>query len=144
MNTESKPEMVSVPREFLDAVKEMLNDDPGWTAKRLLDLLAATPAPAPQEAAHRKFFSYSDDGFLETFDTLEKAAAQAEISLNNCRDEAPEGWSEEVVNICYGEILGHIVETEHRPAKQGDQCFPDCADYVDYALVEVKDTPEPK
>ena len=63
---------------------------------------------------------------------FDEAKARADKALDMDRDEAAEGWSEEVTQICWGEVRGRVVETERRPVTPEDNL--DCDEVVDYAL----------
>jgi hypothetical protein len=66
-----------------------------------------------------RFFSYSPNGSgLEFHATAEEAQAEAESQLDEERDLAGEGWSEEVGSICWGEVRQRAVCTEV-PAEEG-------------------------
>jgi hypothetical protein len=39
--------------------------------------------------------------------------------------------------VCWGVILGEIVETESRPSTPDDPCHPDCSQFVEYELRDV-------
>lgn len=82
------------------------------------------------------FFSYDHEDGIEFHETAEEAKARAEKALDMDRDEAAEGWSEEVTQICWGEVRGRVVETERRPVTPEDNL--DCDEVVDYAM---QDTP---
>jgi len=85
-----------------------------------------------------KYFSYdpNGDGF-QTHETSEEAKKVAEDALENEREEAIEEWNEEVTEICWGEIKQHIAETNRRPINDQDPCRFNCAEYVEYELVEI-------
>lgn len=85
-----------------------------------------------------KWFSYDPDDGFEIHATEAKARARAEHSLSRYRDDAGDGWPEELDSICYGRVGGRVVETERRPATEDDG-IPGCDEYVDYALEETPD-----
>ena len=89
---------------------------------------------------------WSDDGEDVYFhDTADEAIAKCEEALEWHRDNASEGWPEEIENICWGKVLGHVVESErreHLPTCNSEDCDEDCpvqSTYVDYELVELKE-----
>ena len=60
----------------------------------------------------KRFFYYDPDGNGFTLcDTLEEAKSAVVKILDSCRADAPDGWADDMENICYGEIKGGIVET---------------------------------
>jgi hypothetical protein len=57
-----------------------------------------------------KFFSYDpDDGFL-LHETEQKAKQHAQKLIDSYRDDAPEGWPDEVEEACWGELRQQAVE----------------------------------
>jgi hypothetical protein len=83
-----------------------------------------------------RFFSYDPDNGFETHQTLEQAKSAAGKCLGSYRDDAHEGWADEVTGICWGEIKQIIAETERRPRTDEDNCDPDLDEFVDYKLVD--------
>lgn len=81
------------------------------------------------------WFSWdTEDGGIAFHETEAAAKAAAEASLAAERDLAGEGWSENVEDICWGKVLGRVVETDRRPA--GPEAGYD--ETVDYALRDVE------
>lgn len=67
----------------------------------------------------QRFFSYSPNGSgLEFHATAEEAQAKADAELDEERDNSGDGWSEEVDQICWGEVRQRAVCTEV-PAEEG-------------------------
>ena len=85
-----------------------------------------------------KWFSYDHDDGFEIHAAEAEARERAEHRLSLYRDDAGDGWPEEVDSICYGRVGGRVVETERRPATEDDG-IPGCDEYVDYALEETPD-----
>lgn len=84
-----------------------------------------------------RFFAYDPETGFETFDTVEKAIAHAEECIQWYRDEAAEGWGEQVDQVCWGEIKGETVQVDRREASKDEA---DRFDYwCDYALKDVTD-----
>lgn len=86
----------------------------------------------------KKYFSNDPCGAgLEFHETAEAARAAAQEALDGERDHADEGWSEEVNDICWGEIVQCAVETSRRPFDP-DKDAPTCPgtfdEFVDYGL----------
>jgi len=73
-----------------------------------------------------QYFSYCDGDF-QTHETAEEAKETAEECLSYFRDVAGEGWSDESMNICWGEVRQHVEVTMERPVEPGD-CV---AKYID-------------
>lgn len=58
------------------------------------------------------YFSYSAEGDFELHQTVDEARKAAEISLQNCSEEAADySWSDTVQDICFGKILGEVRQT---------------------------------
>ena len=75
--------------------------------------LYAGAAPAAVAPQGTKFFSASNEG-LDEHDTAEAAQNEAQSIIDMYREEAADGWPEEVDSVCWGVILGKAVE---RPVK---------------------------
>lgn len=85
------------------------------------------------------YFSYDPEGAGFMFhDTETEAKAAAETSLQDERDCAPEGWSENVELICWGEVVQRVKETMSRPATEEDGLSSGIEIYADYELLPVK------
>lgn len=65
------------------------------------------------------WFAFDGAGF-ETFDKEEDARKHAHKSLEYHFDNAAEGWGEESLNICWGEIRQHVEITSSRPRTEED------------------------
>ena len=83
-----------------------------------------------------RFFSHCPDCGFDTHPTAEKATEAAEGHLDHFREEAGDGWSEDVTGICWGEITQEVVETERRPRTDEDMCSPEFDEIVDYGLMD--------
>lgn len=87
------------------------------------------------------YFSYCPDGGFETHRTELQAKTSAEESLSYFRENACDGWSEEVDGICWGKISQdtHIVSsmTIKEAEAEGIIVSSDCSRVVDYGLVKV-------
>lgn len=83
------------------------------------------------------FFSYCPyDGFA-THETAEQAKAQAEANLEPFADEACDGWSEEVDQICWGEIKGTCQVIRRRPIDPANYKEKNFTEIIDYGIVDV-------
>lgn len=86
------------------------------------------------------WFSYDQNEGLLFHDTEQEARASAELFLDSYRDEAPDGWAEEVTQICWGRVYGDVREVERRPRNEDDVCVSsEIEEIVDYALVDDPD-----
>lgn len=67
-----------------------------------------------------KFFSYDPDVGMEFYATAEEARLRAMENLELHRDEAADdGWSEEIGELCWGEIKQAAIETERKSDDSG-------------------------
>ena len=57
-----------------------------------------------------KFFSYDPDDGFEVHETEEEAKMCAQKTIDRYRDDATDGWSEEVEYVCWGELRQQAVE----------------------------------
>jgi len=82
------------------------------------------------------WFCIDSCGDVKTFDTPEDAKKAAVDCLDSERQEASEGWSEEVTQIMWGKVLGKIEETLRRPRTDEDHFVSAiCDEVVDYEVV---------
>jgi hypothetical protein len=82
------------------------------------------------------FFSYDPNDGFDTHETADQAMAAAEKALDRYRNEAPDGWDEDVTGVCWGEIKQITVETERRPRTDDDICEPCLLEIIDYGLMD--------
>jgi hypothetical protein len=82
-----------------------------------------------------KFFSYDHEDGIAFHETAEEAKARAEKCFQYDIDDAPEGWHEEVENICWGTVNQKITETSRKKAEGGKGYDEE----VDYKLLNVND-----
>ncbi|HDR2474177.1 TPA: hypothetical protein QCI26_003912 [Enterobacter soli] len=87
------------------------------------------------------FFSYDSSGCYEEHDTAEKAVAYAEDSISAYRDNAPDGWSDEVGSVVWGVIMQRATMTGLRPVTEDDKVAPFIDDWCDYTLLPDIETP---
>lgn len=87
------------------------------------------------------FFSYDSSCSYEEHDTADKAAAYAEDSISEYRDNAPDGWSDEVGSVVWGVILQRATMTGLRPVTEDDNVAPDIEEWCDYTLLPGLETP---
>ena len=82
-----------------------------------------TPETPPGSAPCRgsdTWFSYDPGNGFEWHATEVQAKDAAENALGYYRDEAVEGWDEEVDQVCWGRIIGQVQETSRikKPPKE--------------------------
>lgn len=82
-----------------------------------IELQQSTAPQATLAAAHpakgipaRKFFSFNTSDDLEIHDTADAARAKAQEAIDLYREDAAEGWDEDVSRVCWGEVLEEAVE----------------------------------
>ena len=86
----------------------------------------------------QKWFAVDSLDNMEVFDNPEDAKKYAEDALGWSRDNACDGWSEEVTNIMWGRINGRVEETLRRDRTEDDVMVPpDCDEIVDYEVVSM-------
>lgn len=83
------------------------------------------------------FFCVDSCGDLHEFDRLQQAIDHAEENLDYERDNAGDGWSEEIHQIHYGKILGGVFETMRRDRKEHEP--EEWNEVVDYAIKPLND-----
>lgn len=85
--------------------------------------------PSPAARGSEKWFSYDPDNGFETHETEAKARANAEESLHWHKQEAADnGWDENVTQICWGKIMGQVVQTSRETKPPPDQLDEDGCD----------------
>jgi hypothetical protein len=118
----------------------------GWNqVGEMMEAWRAANTPAPSagvsvsegESVKDGFFAHDGDN-NELFDTLAEAKAAAQSALDYYKDDAPEGWNDNCLNICYGIVVAKVEITESRDATPEDPCWPDCAGFEERDLVEIQ------
>lgn len=80
-----------------------------------------------------RFFMYSPSTDFEWYVTAESAKEAANAEIDSYRDEAGDGWNEDVECVCWGEIRQDTRAVSDEPAPPGSTCDRT----VDYALVDM-------
>lgn len=103
--------------------------------------------------AGRKFFMYSDDSGFETFETQEEAVKAAQEMIDDCREDAYDGWPEEADTIRWGVVMqqateadfqkpspenGWVGSSDYRLLPEGIDTASSCVNYEDYAALAVE------
>lgn len=86
------------------------------------------------ELVAREFFAYDPECGFETFKTEAEAKKYAQDSIDSYREEASEGWSELVNNVCWGIVLGTTREVALPDEYNGRNGLADDMKPVDYVL----------
>lgn len=76
-----------------------------------------------------KFFCYCPDAGFDTFETEKEAKESAETSIDWYRDNAEEGWNEEVNQVCWGEIKQQASICNEMPASKDNRYCETTCDY---------------
>lgn len=76
--------------------------------------LAAVVAENAGLKAGEKFFMYSDDSGFETYKTQEEAIKAAQEMIDDCREDAYDGWPEEADTIRWGLVIQQATETDFK------------------------------
>ncbi|RMC99933.1 hypothetical protein EAY64_06405 [Aquitalea palustris] len=103
-----------------------------------LPTLHEAQQPAPDgEAVACKFFAYEPDNGFETYNTKAEAKQAAQDSIDSYREDAADGWPDEVENVYWGVVLG---TTKQVPVPDdgydGSHGIADSGPFVDYVLTE--------
>lgn len=87
------------------------------------------------------YFSYDSDSGFETHETKEEAEKSASDMIDYYRNNASEGWSDEVESVCWGVVKQESKMTEPKPItdkQRGElNISPDCDHICDYYLNDV-------
>ena len=88
-----------------------------------------------------RFYSYDPDEGFEEHNTADEASDRAEAALEACREQAPDGWPEEVHGIHWGRILPleTIVETRGTQEQDAYAQAKGCSYWCDYHLAAQPD-----
>lgn len=82
------------------------------------------------------FFSYCPENGFETHETAALAKEAAEANLEPFADEAVDGWSEQVDQICWGEIKGTCQVISRRPIDPESGRESQFTEIIDYGIVD--------
>lgn len=77
-----------------------------------------------------KYFAYHPDAGFYTYPTAELAKEDAELWIEEYREAADDGWSEDVENICWGEIKQQATEIKTGAMIMFDGEESEAIDYV--------------
>ena len=67
----------------------------------------------------QRFFTVYEDGSFQTHATAKEAKDEAEAALEESRDSAGDGWSEDVHNICWGRSEEQVTRVSAKKAPEG-------------------------
>ncbi|BCQ90370.1 TPA: hypothetical protein O5I88_000653 [Salmonella enterica] len=81
------------------------------------------------------YFAYDTDGGFTNHDTAERAQEEAQNAIEYFRENACDGWSDEVDSVCWGAIIQQAEKVDERPVTSEDKCASHIECYCDYALL---------
>lgn len=87
------------------------------------------------------FFAYSSECGYEEFDTAEEATEFAEAEIADFRDQACDGWSDEVGSVVWGIVMQRASMTGLRPVTEDDNVPSHIEEWCDYTLLPAVQTP---
>ncbi|HDK5472220.1 hypothetical protein ACR2YU_04100 [Klebsiella pneumoniae] len=87
------------------------------------------------------FFAYGSECGYEEFDTAEEATDFAEAEIADFRDQACDGWSDEVGSVVWGIVMQRASMTGLRPVSENDNVPSHIEEWCDYTLLPAVETP---
>lgn len=81
------------------------------------------------------YFAYDTDGGFTNHETAERAQEEAQNAIEYFRENACDGWSDEVDSVCWGAIMQEANKVDERPVTSEDKCASHIEFYCDYALL---------
>lgn len=87
------------------------------------------------------FFAYGSECGYEEFDTAEEATEFAEAEIADFRDQACDGWSDEVGSVVWGIVMQRASMTGLRPVSENDNVPSHIEEWCDYTLLPAVETP---
>ena len=87
------------------------------------------------------YFVYDNgNGSFDTFDTKEDAQKEAESILDAYRDEAPDGWADESLNLCWGVVVQSVMVANQEEYDPDKHLFSSDCDYVEERVLVSDET----
>ena len=109
--------------------------------KQTIEQLEAQVKQLAAENAELKhgaeYFTYCNEMGFERYSKKDQAIKDAERRIDACREEAYDGWSEDVGTICWGLIVQQAVECDHEEPAEDNGWLGS----VDYKLASIIETP---
>ncbi|WP_053092195.1 hypothetical protein [Pantoea vagans] len=120
-------------------------DGVGCVVKAIAALKAERDALAAENAALKSgphgFFAYGGECGYEEFKTAEEAREFADEEIASYREQACDGWSDEVSGVVWGVVMQRATMTGLRPVEEGDNCAEGFTEWCDYTLLPNVETP---
>jgi|GEM_PF-1117073 len=114
-------------------------------AQKLAQAEAQRDALAAENAALKSgphgFFAYGGECGYEEFKTAEEAREFADEEIASYREQACDGWSDEVRGVVWGIVMQRATMTGLRPVEEGDNCAEGFTEWCDYTLLPNVETP---
>ncbi|MGH4069066.1 hypothetical protein ACRFE2_22085 [Klebsiella pneumoniae] len=112
----------------------------GWKGRSIeMDKLAAENVAL--KGGPQGFFAYGSECGYEEFDTAEEATEFAEAEIADFRDQACDGWSDEVGSVVWGIVMQRASMTGLRPVTENDNVPSHIEEWCDYTLLPAVETP---
>lgn len=86
------------------------------------------------------FFAYGSECGYEEFDTAEEATEFAEAEIADFRDQACDGWSDEVGSVVWGIVMQRASMNGLRPVTEDDNVPSHIEEWCDYTLLPAVET----
>ncbi|WP_406659150.1 hypothetical protein [Raoultella ornithinolytica] len=113
--------------------------------RKYLELAKAYQQLAAENVALKNgpqgFFAYGSECGYEEFDTAEEATEFAEAEIADFRDQACDGWSDEVGSVVWGIVMQRASMTGLRPVTEDDNVPSHIEEWCDYTLLPAVQTP---
>lgn len=135
----------AIPKEVADAFPTMPSFNRDWAE----GVISSAPMFYQQLAAEnvalkngpQGFFAYGSECGYEEFDTAEEATEFAEAEIADFRDQACDGWSDEVGSVVWGIVMQRASMTGLRPVTEDDNVPSHIEEWCDYTLLPAVQTP---
>ncbi|CAH3844938.1 TPA: hypothetical protein MCR07_003985 [Klebsiella pneumoniae] len=112
----------------------------GWKGRSIeMDKLATENVAL--KGGPQGFFAYGSECGYEEFDTAEEATEFAEAEIADFRDQACDGWSDEVGSVVWGIVMQRASMTGLRPVTEDDNVPSHIEEWCDYTLLPAVETP---
>ncbi|WP_128602037.1 hypothetical protein [Pantoea wallisii] len=117
----------------------------GWRDMQIAALQQNRDALAAENAALKAgpqgFFAYGGDCGYEEFKTADEARKFANEEIAYYREQACDGWSDEVGGVVWGIVMQRATMTGLRAVEEGDNCAEGFTEWCDYTLLPNVETP---